>query len=182
MYMNMKSITPVNESFKYVLKNLYDGFIEGSNASVKNYVAKMDKVKKEFESMYSLSDKAMRELHKAILAYNAKSKLLEIIDFEKVDKFHHLHLAISMDQDFSKMDLAQVYKVYYKLISAQYVDGYFTGYIHTVVIDNKYVVFISFDEKGIKSVESLASENMFDITANLEVVRLKVNKSIFNKE
>ena len=39
MYMNMKSITPVNESFKYVLKNLYDGFIEGSNASVKNYVA-----------------------------------------------------------------------------------------------------------------------------------------------
>ena len=79
------------------------------------------------------------------------------------------------------MDLVRMYSVFHKMMGGAFLNGYYSKYILTVPIFNKYIVFIAFDEKGIDSVEALASENMFDITANMNVVKLNVNKKMFEK-
>lgn len=182
MYLNTKSVA-LTESYKYTMKNLVDYWFEGSNTSIDAFAKKMDKITDEFYTLYTLDDKGRRELLKAILAYNEKSKLNEILDFKKCDSFHHLHLFAKLgDPDFSRLNLIQMYRLYYKLLGLGALDGYFSKYTHTVPIDGRFIVFISFDEKGIGAVESLASENMFDITANMTIAHLKVDKSIFKKK
>ena len=180
MYFKTENI--FNESAKFTLKNFTDFFRDGSNENLKKYEEKMRKIDREFYSMYNLTNKGRREILKAILDYNAKSKLYEIIDFDKCDSFHHLHLFMKLnDPEFSRMDLVRMYSVFHKMMGGAFLNGYYSKYILTVPIFNKYIVFIAFDEKGVDSVEALASENMFDITANMNVVKLNVNKKMFEK-
>ena len=180
MYINTKNI--FNESVKFTLKNLSDLF-NGSNASLKDIEKKMEQVRDEFYSRYKLYELDKRKIEKAILEYNAKSKLYEIIDFKKCDSFHHLHMFLKMDDaDFAKMDVVRMYSVYHKILGGPALSGYYTKYIYTVPIADKYIVFIAFDENKVHSVEAIASENMFDISANMAIVKLKINTKIFDKE
>jgi len=180
MYVNTKNI--FKESWEFTLKNLSD-FLNGSNASLKDYEKKMENNKKEFYNLYRLYNEEEQKIHKSIIEYNSKSKLYEIIDFAKVDSFHHLHLFMKLDSRyFSKMDLVKVYSIYHKLLSGSELNGYYTKYIFTKPINDKYIVFIAFDEKKVHSVEALASENMFDISANIKLIKLDINTNIFNKD
>ena len=180
MYFKTENI--FNESARFTLKNFTDFFRDGSNSNMKNYEEKMKKIDKEFHSMYMLTDKGKREIFKVIQNYNAKSKLYEVIDFAKCDSFHHLHLFMKLNEpEFSRMDLVRMYAVFHKLMGGAFLNGYYSKYIYTVPIFDKYIIFIAFDEKGIDSVEALASENMFDITASMNIVKLNVNKKIFEK-
>ena len=61
--------------------------------------------------------------------------------------------------------------------------SYMSKYTLPVIIDNKYITYITFDEDDIEDVRALTSENQYDITSEVNLVPIdNMPKSVFKKK
>ena len=168
----------LDESLEYTWKNFKDQFIVGDYRDMMSvYKTKLDRTCKEFMKHYNID---INGLYNAIKDFNEKSEY-EVIDIYKIDKFHHLHLALKLDyrNEFGNTDLPYFYMLFYRLVSDYQLNarsGYYTKYTMPfgITIDKKegYIAFVTFDEKEVDRVDVLASRNMYDITSPILLKKL----------
>ena len=177
---NMHHLT---ESFDFTLKNFRDLLNSMQYEQIRASEVKIKTVTNEFYMHYDITPETEEKLLEAINKYNADmSKPGEIVDFVNVDQFHHLKL--HLDMNFGKLfkngkTIQHLYMIYYHIIQGYEFPNYMSMYTMPYIIDNRYCIFITFDDEEIFEVDALASENPYDITANLYKLSLKA--SIFNK-
>lgn len=170
---------PIQESLKYTWENLKDTLSTMLDPDViRACYKKYSKIEREYNKYYKLDKQITTGLVKAIEAYNEDPKnTLEIINVYELDKILHLKLRMKLDNVHRLINKTNRYKLYaylYRMTLAMFdpfsSPGYLTQYTLPTVIEDKYVVFITFDENGIEAVQGIASANMYDISGVIEVV------------
>lgn len=175
----------LTESFDFTLKNFKDFLKNMQYNQIRASEIKIKTVTNEFYLRYDITPETEDKLLEAINEYNADmSKPGEVVDFVKVDQFHHLKL--HLDLNFGKYfkdgkTIQHLYTVYYHIIQGYEFPNYMSMYTMPYIIDNRFCIFITFDEDEIYEVDALASENPFDIAASLYLAKLSLKASIFAK-
>lgn len=181
--MYFKGIRPLNESFDFCIKNLIDLFTLGQQGTIEYTVKKMDKSFKEFNKYYKLDKEEHLGLIKAINNFNSKSKENEVIDFDKIDRFHHVSLNIKEYYPGLKNEtMIRTYAILYKTIFLYFFPGYATKYTLPIPVDDRFIVFVTFDENKVDMVTTLTSLNQMDVTAPVYLEVLKGANKIFTSK
>lgn len=181
MYFNTISLT---ESLEFTIKNLIDILTIPGEDPILRAEEKLRRVKNEFNALYEVSDTAKRDIISRIQDFDKKSGDAEVIDMEKVDRFHHLHLRIKLLGDgthLSNTDFVQFYTLFYRSFFNSQMPSNMTKYNLPYFIDGKYLIFIIFDEAGVEKVLTIASQNQLDLRAPIYLIELNVPGKIFIK-
>lgn len=181
MYFNTISFT---ESFDFTIKNLIDLFTIPNDDPILKAEEKLRRVKNEFNALYQIDDTAKRKIISYIEDFDKKSGDAEVIDMEKVDRFHHLHLRIKLLGDgtpLSNTDFVQFYTLFYRSFFNSKMPSNLTKYNLPYFIDGRYLVFIIFDETKVDKVLTIASQNQLDLRAPIYLIELNVPSMIFSK-
>lgn len=181
MYFNTISLT---ESFEFTIKNLIDILTIPGEDPILRAEEKLRRVKNEFNTLYEVNDAAKREIISRIEDFDKKSGDAEVIDMEKVDRFHHLHLRIKLLGDgtpLSSTDFVQFYTLFYRSFFNSKMPSNLTKYNLPYFIDGKYLIFIIFDETAVEKVLTIASQNQLDLRAPIYLIELNVPGKIFVK-
>ena len=174
----------LNESVTFTIKNLIDLFTIPNQDPVLKAEEKLRRIKNEFNAYYEVSEADKRELISRIETFNRKSGDLEVIDMEKVDRFHHTHLRFKLMGEgtpISNTDFVQFYTLFYRSFFNSQMPSNMTKYNMPYFLDGRYLVFIIFDEKGIDKVLTIASQNQLDFRAPVYLMEIKVPDRLFNK-
>ena len=179
------NVNILQESASFALKNLVDCLNNSVYNDVQAARNKINTVIREYESRYKIDEEVKSALVESILDFNKKNQFrVEILDIPKVEKYHHLGLILRLEfgKYFkSEKTVASLYNLYYAITFSGEYPSYYTKYTLPLILNDRYLVYITFDENEIETVESLASPNMLDVQAPVFFVPLKVNKSIFKK-
>lgn len=181
MYFDKISLT---ESLDFTIKNLIDLFTIPNENPIFRAEEKLRRVKNEFNALYEINNTAKREILSCIDRFDKKSGDAEVIDMEKVDRFHHLHLRIKLLGDgtpLSNTDFVQFYTLFYRSFFNSKMPSNMTKYNLPYFIDGRYLIFIIFDEYGVEKVLTIASQNQLDLRAPIYLVELNVPGKIFAK-
>lgn len=183
--MYFKHISPLSvfkESMSYTLKNLIDLFTLPSDDFGKNVKEKIRRVEEEYFKNYVYNGDTERAILNCI--NNMHNREFDVLDLEKLDRTFHLKLRLQSElkgDTLSKADWPTFYITLYREFFIAALPSYFSKYTFIRLIDNKYIIFITFDEKEIEAVHTIGAENQFDFTSNVNVLEIKVDKSIFQK-
>lgn len=181
MYFDTISLT---ESLDFTIKNLIDLFTIPNQDPILRAEEKLRRVKNEFNALYEVSDATKRAIISCIEGFDKKAGDAEVIDMEKVDRFHHLHLRIKLLGDgtpISSTDFVQFYTLFYRSFFNSKMPSNLTKYNLPYFIDGRYLIFIIFDEAGVEKVLTIASQNQLDLRAPIYLVELNVPGKIFTK-
>lgn len=174
-----KIIEPIQESLHYTWENFKDMMSSMVEPDIiRGYYKKFSKVEREYKKYYRFDKQITTGLRKAIEDYNRDiSNKNEVINVYELDKILHLRLRMEIEGEHRLLKNTNRYKLYaylYKMIISMCdplaTPGYMTQYTLPTVVEDKYVVFITFDENGIDAVQGLARPNMYDITGNIELI------------
>lgn len=174
----------LHESLQFTLKNLVDLFTIPSEDPILRAEEKLRRIRAEFNALYEVSDVTKREIISRIEAFDKKAGDAEVIDMEKVDRFHHLHLRIKLFGDgtpLSNTDFVQFYTLFYRSFFNSKIPSNLTKYNMPYFIDGRYLIFIIFDESGVDRVLTIASQNQLDLRAPIYLVELNIPGRIFIK-
>lgn len=175
--------SPLIESLDFTIKNLNDLFTLPPDNLVKHTEEKLKRVEKEFDTYYKYDDETEDAILFAIGKIIKKNDY-DPIDLPKIDRIHHLKLNIQMSYDdkaLSKADFAKFYTVLYRELFVPALPHYVSKYTLLKFIRNRFIIFITFDEKEISGVHIPISENQYDITSPIMLYQLKVDTKIFKK-
>ena len=172
-------IEPIQESLHYTWENFKDMMSSMVEPDIiRGYYKKFSKVEREYKKYYRFDKQITTGLRKAIEDYNNDiSNKNEVINVYELDKILHLRLRMEIEGDHRLFRNTNRYKLYaylYRMMIAicdpLSTPGYMTQYTFPTVVEDKYVVFITFDENGIDAVQGLARPNTYDITGNIELI------------
>lgn len=172
-------IEPIQESLHYTWENFKDMMSSMVEPDIiRSYYKKFSKVEREYKKYYRFDKQITTGLRKAIEDYNNDiNNKNEVINVYELDKILHLRLRMEIEGDHRLFRNTNRYKLYaylYRMMIAicdpLSTPGYMTQYTLPTVVEDKYVVFITFDENGIDAVQGLARPNTYDITGNIELI------------
>jgi hypothetical protein len=187
----------LNESGKFLIKNLIDLLKLQSGDYFKDYEDKFNRVVEEFLRYYELKEPQLIAISKAIQERIANPKQIDPIDlpsyedtFRQMDRgYNGVGELLRYKEDLAKQgkssrdELLLFYLIIIKLraVNLDSPRNWATKYFLPCLIDHKYVCWIVFDEKAVHKVVALCSLNQYDIYSPLYAKPLKVNCRIFKK-
>jgi len=183
--MYFERFTPITESVKFTIQNLIDVLTLGDPDPVTAAEKKLQKVRDTFDQYYRFDKETEDYLNKQITIFAKQSTKVEPLDIEKIDKFHHLHLRFKIalnGQGISREDFQKFYTLFFRASFASQLPSQMTKYTMPIFINNKYLVFLTFDEKSIDNIYLLTSVNMLDLRAPIFLMYLPFNRAKFQKE
>lgn len=171
----------IRQSKEYTLKNLSDAFIGEANF-IRRIEQKLQIVQDAFDNTWHMDEVLLKkQFYNFVNRYKSD---FDVINFADVDKYHHLRIFISNNYGdmFSKeKTLAHVYLVYFHVSLQPFFPSYFSKYTLPYIIDDQYVIYITFDEEEVSDVQTITSDNMYDITAPLILEQVPLKGKIFTK-
>lgn len=179
--MYFSTITPLTESFEFTLKNLNDLLTLPADNLVKHTEEKLKRIEKEFNKYYKYDDETEGEILKAI-GKIIKSNKYDPVDIMRFESLYHLKVRSPSwfnDKSLSNVDTAKFYVILYRDIYVPQLPSYTTKYTLLKIINNRFIIFITFDEKKIEAVHIVTAENQDDITSQVYLTPLKLNFKIF---
>ena len=203
MYFNKNNLKPINESVKILFKNFITNFYRIAKELVIDLYSPIpyqtdpltvmdDKLKmmfEEFNSNYYLSETVQNKLTKLIKkSEDGDLDGLTVLNIKEIDKFLHLKFNMkktSKNPISHKYSIYTIYNFFYRLLLdndweiLKQIDA-FT--VPCLICDNTYIVFISFDEKKIKKIFTLAADNMYDPECELKLIKLPFENEISQSE
>lgn len=170
-----------NESLEYTLRNISDIVFCPFVPSDINYsLLKMNKTYKEFFRHYKMTKKTASQILKAINKFDSTSKTSSIININELEKFVHRRQQLIIatggkEKFFVNNDTATLYALLfrYRMNSEMRDINTYTALI-PIPPKKDFIVFITFDENQIYKVQSVASNNQYDLYAKIELVDLDV--------
>lgn len=202
MYFNKNNLQPINESARILFKNFITNFIRFTKEYILNQYSpfgyeldplevideKLDMMFKEFYSHYYLTDTVENKLVKLIKKVEDNNLDSTVLNIKELDKFLHLKYILTMSRrnpTVYKYNIYTIYNFFYRLLLdsdweiLKQVDAFTIPYL---ICDNTYIVFISFDEKKIKKIFTLAADNMYDTESEVEMIKLPFENEISQNE
>ena len=202
MYFNKNNLQPINESVKILFKNFITNFIRFCKAYILNQYSplgyeldpleviddKLEMMFKEFYSHYYLSKTIENKLVKLIKKIENNNLDSTVLNIKELDKFLHLKYILttsSRNPTAYKYNVYTIYNFFYRLLLdndweiLKQIDSFTIPYL---ICNNTYIVFISFDEKKIKKVFTLAADNMYDFDSEIELIKLPFENEISQSE
>lgn len=174
----------LTESTEYTLKNLKDALLAHPDA-IKRAENKIVTVQEAFNSTWHIDEKLLKKQF-----YDFKKqyeKDFDVINLIEIDKYHHLRIFITTGpygdyfSNDDKKSLAYVYMIFYHLCFQPYFPSYFNKYTMPYILDGQYVLYITFDEEEIDQVNTVTSDNMYDITEPLLLETIHFTDQVFTK-
>lgn len=156
-----------------------------------NYTA----VKNQWDLYYKLTPTLEKKLYKLCELYNKDSKVDEVLDLDFYDRYIHLPLMVALhtgnkekykNEDYKKQLILYTYMSF--MDEVFYRSDIYYGYCALpVILNNKYIVFILFDENKIHDIAVLTTENTQSYPMTTYYIRaLKwknaIHKTEFNKK
>lgn len=187
-----KSISPLNESFSFTIKNLVDMFTI-PQTTIANIKEKYNRVRKAYNDNYVWDDKTESHILGIIERMKEGNFQYEPIDILKMEKFYHLHFRTALDYDDhihpnSKENLGnfsdfEFYALFYRFFcnASQSLSSIIGKYTYPMLVGGKYIVFIIFDEKTIENIYITSAQNELDLRSEVKMVRTKFDKNVFKK-
>lgn len=178
------TITPLNESLEFTIRNFTDLYQISADNEVKHIEEKLKRVEEVFNQYYKFDDETEKKILEEIGKIIRKNEC-DPIDLPKIDKYHHLRLKIQVslgkDNPFSRLDFIRFYTVLYRSIYISRLPSYFSKYTLLKFIGGRFIVFITFDEESVSDVHITVSDNQLDIKSQVYLMPLNINTSIFKK-
>lgn len=181
--MYFTSITPLNESWEFTIRNFTDLQTIPPDDVVKHTEEKLKRVEAAFNTYYKFDeeteDKLLEEIGKII-----KKDECDPIDLPKIDRMHHLKLKMQLslkEYTISRLDFVRFYTILYRELYVPNLPHYMTKYTLLKFIGGRFIIFITFDEKSISDIHIPVSDNQLDITSPVYLMPLYVNTKIFKK-
>lgn len=173
------------DSVKFTILNLFNHLAENPYNPIINAENKMNFTEKSFKELWHMDEKLFKKQFIDYVKMCQKENEYDIVDFIEADKYHHLNLHININYGDmfknKKRTLAYVYTVYYQLQMSLHFPNYFTKFTYPYIVDDRYVAYITFDEDEVSNVQTIATENMYNIESELFLVDVTLKGGIFTK-
>lgn len=184
MEVSFKRLKHLNGSLKFTIHNFLSiaGDYAVNKEMTKEIHDKIEHAKQMFEKYYTLRKDVIERMKIKIKELNNDNKdKFEVLDIQKIDKFHHIKsfVLINFDMNFKGafpnsdeyIYTLYFYAVYEFLFNTE---NYWTQKITMpLFIDNRYFVYISFNEVSCTTY-TLATENMLDVESRVWLQDLKI--------
>lgn len=178
---NSNDIKPINESFSYTIKNLIH-FIKDSfedKSEMISLQSNIDRMKKEFDSQYKITKDIDKALQKAVDKYATSQNRFTPIDFIELDKYFKLKDRIgSGNSVIDAYDRIPLYGFMYRSLYNQNFAARYGVMTIPYILNNRYVLFIQFDDNDIQRIYLVVSENMYDLESMTAIIPLEFTKYI----
>lgn len=179
---------PINESVKFAIKNLIN-YIKNSFKDAEETImlqSNLDRMKNEFDSMYKIDKNIDKALLKNIDKYATSQNKFMPIDVHDLDIFFKLKERIGKgNKVLDSYDRLALYGFMYRSIFNQNFEDRYGMMTIPYLLDNKYILFIQFDDTDIQNIYLVVAENMYDLESVLAMVPLKfenfISKSAFRR-
>lgn len=203
MIMYFKNNITINESTSVTMANLMDYLyfqamnIFSSSSYSYNYrvhvATKMERAKRLFAYYYNLEMydngvycipvEAEKYIQKFIDDYNEKSKVDEVLDLNKIEKFMRIRLEqkLSNNKRYRELPLYVIYNQMTREGVHEDLPNEKTTLTLSLIFGSGNPVFIQFDEESIKEVLTLATKNNWLMEEKIYPVKLNVNLEKLNK-
>lgn len=163
----------LDESMKFTLKNAIDILNSDGIDKLSTHDVKIAKTSREFEKYYQITNDVNRKLVECIDRYNEVSDD-EVLDLEEIDKFYRLKLRMSsidspIIKSYSKKG---IYLLMYRMKLYNSISNKNTKYTMPFLVNDKYVLFITFDENNIKTIQTITCDNTRDATTKVRLSEL----------
>lgn len=171
----------IKQSKEYTLKNLKDS-LNGDANFIRRVENKVKIVKEAFNSTWHMDENLFKKQFYLFIENNKNE--FDVVNFAETDKYHHLKLFIDFNVGklFSEeKTLAHVYLIYYHLSLSPFFPDYYSKYTMPYIVDDQYIAFITFDEEEVSDVTTVASDNMYDLSAELVLIDVPLKGKIFTK-
>lgn len=169
----------LQESLSYTIKNFVDT-LDAITDYDEVYMVynKIKKVKTEFDKHYLWNDKIEKEILGIIIDYdNNMENSLEALNVQKMDQFNHLKLRLKLSYNhkiLKQFDRYRIYSFMYRIFVDGIIPNRFTAYTLPEIVDNKYLIFITFDENSIKNFQLVTTQNSYDLSSPVFLTDLNI--------
>ena len=167
------------ESIKFAILNLRDVLFSPNYKDDLNYcLEKMNKTYSAFFTYYKMDKKTVNQIMKAINEYDTKSKTDSVVDVKELERFYFRRtraIILTNDKFFKNNSSSVLYALLYRYDMASDINDPTT---YTALIplppDERFIVFITFDENEIYRIQTVASPNQYDLDSPVYLVDLNV--------
>lgn len=165
----------LNESISYTIENFID-YLKSVTDYDELYSAydKMKKAKEEYNKYYKWDKDFEERFLESIEKYNSNyNNEFEILNIQKLDKFNHLKLRLETSFNhklIKQFDRYRIYSFMYKIIMYDSLPNKMTAFTLPEIIDSKYIVFATFDEKEVKRLQAVGTYNSYDFSSPLVLI------------
>ena len=158
--------TAIDESASYAFKNLIN-FLTNNDHSFDYYIRNFKRMKREFDKYYKITPKVEKILKKIIDDRIVKdkeiSKYYEPFNLALFDKYFHFRVRFKNNPGLESLARIPGLYLYAYLYKAEFQDNVYSINYGSMsipyVVDNKYCVFISFDEDEITGIDIVICSN-----------------------
>ena len=177
---------PLNESFYFSIKNFIN-FIKNMFKNIGELEilqSNIDRMKREFYSRYKIDDKVITLLQKLVDEFAVKQESkLSPVDFVELDKYFKLKDRIgSGNKIIDSYDSVAIYGFMYRSMLNDTFAARYGMMTIPYVLNNRYILFIQFDDKDIHNISIVASENMYDLQSNTGLCNLDFQKYLYPRD
>lgn len=160
------NFTAIDESASYAFKNLIN-FLSDNDYNADYYIRNFKRMKREFDKYYQITPEVEKILKKIINDRVIKdkeiSKYYEPVNMALFDKYFHYRIILKKNpkfESFTRIPGLYLYAYLYKTVFQDKVYSLNYGSMSIpYIVDNKYCVFISFDEDEITGIDIVICSN-----------------------
>lgn len=174
-------------SLKYMpvktLKELYQSLQSDTAKEIQLIEDKINAIQSAFNNNWNMDEHLFKKQFYNFVNHCKQKNEFDVINFAQVDTYWHLKINIVNNNEdiFKNKTKSEVYRIFYHITLEPLFLLHLNKYVLSYIIDEQYISYIIFTENDILNVQTIMSENMYDLNAIIFLSDVDLKGKIFTK-